>query len=166
MPALTAPEQRSPLAVRFWSKVDKTGPCWIWTAGKAVGYGYFWLDGQMRPAHRVAWQLTYGAIPEGMELDHLKDVCGNTACVKVVADESGPAHLQAVTHQVNVLRGDSPHAHNFRKSECVNGHEFTPGNTVLRKRGEQIRRECRICTRRGNAIRVARWRAARRASAR
>ncbi len=55
---------------RFWSKVDKSSDCWIWTGGiSSSGYGSFGVGGskgQMYNAHRVAWELVNGPIPEGM----------------------------------------------------------------------------------------------------
>jgi hypothetical protein len=54
---------------RFWAKVDKSaGPdgCWLWTASKfRNGYGSFSSDHGTVKAHRVAWELANGQIPEG-----------------------------------------------------------------------------------------------------
>ena len=62
---------------RFWSKVDQTGDCWLWTAGlNAAGYGQFRLgsaiDGSRRKAlaHRLSFELLVGPVPDGLELDH------------------------------------------------------------------------------------------------
>lgn len=51
---------------RFWSKVDRSGVCWLWT-GKLNnrGYGLFRIDHRMTCAHRVSYELTIGAIPDG-----------------------------------------------------------------------------------------------------
>jgi hypothetical protein len=73
---------------RFWSKVDKTGDCWIWTAGKNQdGYGLFCTGPrsgmQHHPAHRYAWELTHGEITDGQWVLHR---CDNPPCVN-------PAHL-------------------------------------------------------------------------
>jgi len=69
-----------PLVERFWEKVDIRGPdeCWDWLAYKNKdGYGFFWLKGKHPSAHRVAWELTNGEIPEGMNVLHH---CDNPSC--------------------------------------------------------------------------------------
>lgn len=77
---------------RFWEKVDKSGDCWLWTASCFHDvYGQFKLGGKMRRAHRVAFELDFGPIPEGKELDHL---CFNRNCVRL-------NHLRPVTRKEN-----------------------------------------------------------------
>lgn len=91
---------RHPLAERFWSKVDRDGGpdcCWPWLAARANGYGKFYVDGRMVRAHRFAYELLVGPIPEGLVLDHL---CAVTFCVN-------PAHLEPVTQRENARRGDA-----------------------------------------------------------
>lgn len=98
----------APIADRFWAKVDKTGDCWEWKAGKKPnGYGQFKLSKPVQKqasAHRVAYELTYGAIPDGMQIDH---VCHNVGCVR-------PEHLRAVTVKQNIE--NRPHAMRNSKS--------------------------------------------------
>ena len=79
---------------RFWSKVNKTDTCWIWTAAKNQdGHGRF-RHGRLVLAHRFAYELLVGPIPKGLDLDHL---CQNPACVN-------PAHLEPVTRKENTRR--------------------------------------------------------------
>lgn len=143
---------------RFWSKVDKDGAsgCWLWTATKVSdGYGQFLLtvDGVQRgrPAHRHAYELLVGPIPDGHQLDHL---CRVRACVN-------PDHLEPVTQRENVLRGEGLAAINARKTHCKNGHEFTDENTrrYVGPNGAP-RRACRACHRERGRRRYAARKAA------
>ena len=91
---------QSPLSVeeRFWSKVyfpPCEDDCWTWTAGRTLGYGLFSISHDAVFAHRLAYELTHGSIPEGLQIDHL---CRTPLGVN-------PAHLEAVTPRTNVLRG-------------------------------------------------------------
>lgn len=66
-------------AERFWSKVSKGDGCWEWTAARSpLGYGKFAYRGRMRLAHRVAWELTYGAEPSR----YACHTCDNPPCVR------------------------------------------------------------------------------------
>lgn len=92
---------------RFWSKVDTAGFCWWWQGCKVPsGYGTFYYNGARHYAHRIAYELTKGFIPEGLVIDHL---CREPSCVN-------PSHLEVVTHRENVLRGDVPRQ---RKNEWM-----------------------------------------------
>ena len=121
------------LTERFWTKVQKTDDCWLWLASKdRDGYGLFTINGKRRGAHAVAYELTLGEVPIGLELDH---TCRNRKCVN-------PSHLEPVTHKVNVLRGCSPGSVNAAKTHCMNGHEFNKTNTQITPRGSRF---CRAC---------------------
>jgi hypothetical protein len=94
---------------RFWTMVSKTETCWLWTGGLSRGYAMFWLDGKNVKAHRFAYELLVGPIPEGLVLDHVvARGCKWRHCVN-------PAHLEPVTERVNILRGDSPLAASWRQ---------------------------------------------------
>ncbi len=128
---------------RFWQKVNRGDGdgCWLWTASLHQGYGHFALSRSVTRAHRIAYELLMGPIPEGLQLDHL---CRNRACVN-------PAHLEPVTLQENLRRGrgtgpatEAAAQKKRAKQTCQRGHEFTPENTRLIEGGY---RRCRTCAR-------------------
>lgn len=74
---------------RFWSKVDKTDNCWLWTgACLPTGHGAFWYEGNMVYSHRISYAWSHDGIPEGMHVGHR---CHTHNCVR-------PEHLRLVTH--------------------------------------------------------------------
>ncbi|AGY47176.1 HNH endonuclease [Clavibacter phage CN1A] len=131
---------------RFWSKVYKTHGCWLWEAAVGKdGYGRFREGGRgsrLLAAHRVAYELEVGPIPDGLQLDHL---CRTRSCVR-------PDHLEAVTSAENTRRGkagESAGAANRAKVRCPQDHEYTSENTYV-YRGS---RYCRACHKRREAVR-------------
>ncbi len=128
-----------PTKDRFWSKVDRTSGCWLWTATvNNQGYGMFGLAGSMVLAHRWAYEDMVGPIPEGLVIDHL---CRVKPCVN-------PAHLETVTQRVNSQRGivggrSGPNNANRLKTHCPQDHPYDEANTYRDKNG----RRCRTCAR-------------------
>ena len=120
---------------RFWSKVEigDANGCWLWTKGiQHHGHAQFSVNGKAVYAHRFAYELMVGPIPEGLVLDHL---CSTPACVN-------PAHLEAVTPRENALRSRMVKVATA-KTHCPRGHEYNSENTQL----IGGRRFCRACKR-------------------
>lgn len=86
-----------PAADRFIRKIDKTDTCWEWQGARfAGGYGMFNPTHTTTvTAHRFAYELFVGPIPDGLDIDHL---CRNRSCVN-------PAHMEPVTEAENTRRG-------------------------------------------------------------
>ena len=138
-PLIARHRGEGPPAERFWAWVDKRDAteCWNWTGATASGYGRFNVgNGKTVGAHQFAYKLLIGPIPTGLELDHL---CRNPACVN-------PQHLEPVTHQTNIVRGDAPavlRALYANMTHCRRGHPWDQVNTYW-WRGK---RHCRACQR-------------------
>ena len=130
------------VAGRFWEKVDRSGPgeCWLWQGATSTdGYGRFReRGGRMVNAHRWAYEHLVGPIPDGLQLDHVRDRgCTSPACVN-------PAHLEPVTSRENTMRGDGLAARCARRTHCLHGHPFAGENLYVAPSG---RRTCRACGR-------------------
>lgn len=109
--------------------------CWLWTGALSAGsYGSMFFEGRMQKAHRVAWQLLRGPVPEGLDLDHL---CRVRICCN-------PGHLEPVTRSENLRRSPLKKLQNVNQTHCKRGHEFTADNTMIRRNGW---RACRTCMR-------------------
>ena len=153
--SLTEAEQE-----RFWEKVERADECWEWQASKTrQGYGQVRVRDRILAAHRVAWSIENGLIPNRLGLDH---ICRNPACVR-------PSHLEPVPQRENMVRGvdariHCPNGHPYdtngrkrqcevcaqaaidrareKRTRCKNGHRYTPGTMFRDKRGH---RRCRLC---------------------
>lgn len=91
--------------------------CLVWTSNVAgpAPYGVLTFGGERLYAHRVAFEIENGGIPEGTEIDH---VCHNTLCVN-------PRHLRAVTRKQNAENLTGAHS---------NSHTSVRGVTYDRSR--------------------------------
>src|SRR3974390_1246612 len=78
MEVRTMAPPRIPLADRFWTKVQKTNNCWLWTGATDLnGYGVIHTGNGcklLKFAHRIAWQLTNCPIPDRLHVLHHCDV--------------------------------------------------------------------------------------------
>jgi hypothetical protein len=118
---------------RFWSKVDQSGDCWLWQAAKdRHGYGRFTLAGKVQRAHRLAYEMFHGPIPDGMEIDHR---CHTKHCVQ-------PGHLRLATGKQNAENQAGPRSdstsgvrgvtwagkHGWRARAKHNGKHYSAGH--------------------------------------
>ena len=107
------PGRRS-MEERFWEKVEKTDNCWNWLGGKDKhGYGRIGLTASRnKEAHRYSWELHFGKIQDGRQINHH---CDNPSCVR-------PDHLYAGTHADNMRdmkeRGRSRNRYS-KESTCL-----------------------------------------------
>lgn len=142
----------------FWSRVDRSGgpdACHPWTGAPFPSTGY----GQVRlkafegrhTAHTVAYWLTYGDPPDGMEIDHtchnddLSCAGGKTCPHRLCCN---PQHLEAVTHEVNMARANAARKRLGFAEECPHGHPYDEKNTKwVETKGGGRGRQCRACTR-------------------
>lgn len=137
---------------RFMSYVTQGTGCWLWTGRLGTGgYAYFAMkcaDGRWRPrrAHRVAYELFVGPIPDGLALDHM---CEVRHCVN-------PDHLRPSTWRDNTLRNTSPVAANARRTECLRGHPLAGDNVQIIRANGSTKRRCKACAREARAARRAR----------
>jgi HNH endonuclease len=131
---------------RFNSKFiieDGYDGCHLWQGAlDRDGYGSFYFRKKLRRAHRVAYFIHVGEIPNGMFVDH---ICKNRNCVKA-------SHLRLVTPRQNALENSrAVSARNAMKTHCKNGHPFD------KVYGKQ--RYCSICQNEKRARLRKKWKA-------
>jgi hypothetical protein len=91
--------KQSTIDKQFWSKMDRSGECWIWQ-GFCNPKGYGQIRVTIAPkttrlvlTHRLSYELTYGPIPDGKCVCHH---CDNPSCCR-------PDHLFIGTIAENQL---------------------------------------------------------------
>lgn len=123
-----------PLRERLYEKIspEPNSGCWLWLGcTNHLGYATIWHNKQMVVAHRILYELESGMVPKGLELDHL---CRTRCCVN-------PAHLEAVTHRENVMRGLVHTQIRTKSTHCRRGHLLTGKNVYVYK-GKNL---CVVC---------------------
>lgn len=130
-------EPASTRILRF-VEFDPSSHCMNWIGSTTKqGYGKFKARRDLPGvslAHRAAFLLWNGPIPDGFDVDHR---CNNRRCIN-------PQHLWAVTHRENVSY--APVVKRPRITHCKRGHEYTPENTYwLPHKSRPSSRVCRIC---------------------
>lgn len=67
---------------RLWERVQRADGdgCWEFIGSRQkFGHGLIGVNGRVVKAHRLAWELTYGPIPDGMLVCHR---CDNPPCCR------------------------------------------------------------------------------------
>lgn len=114
---------------RFWARVQQSDGCWEWqgTRNPVTGYGYVSWHGKQGYAHRLAYELTNGPIPDGLFVCH---ACDNRPCCN-------PSHLWLGTAADNIRDRDDKGRHRWGNYP----HRATPYVPVGQKRHRMTREQ-------------------------
>jgi hypothetical protein len=145
-----------------WNYIDTSAGedgCWLWTGSRSQkGYGYFYIDGGYKIAHRYVYERLIGPIPEAYTLDH---VCHNEDKTCLVGDECqhrrcvNPAHLCPETMAQNRKNAARKRPHTKHdgtgsrpaRASCPKGHPYNEENTGWVERRGTRERYCKACNR-------------------
>lgn len=143
------------IALLAAKSVPQPNGCILWDGHlDRAGYGVimtYRANGTRKAsrAHRVAWEVTNGDIPDGLTLDHTchnrdaeVDLCdGGKTCLhrRCINIE----HLEPTTHLENIARSPVMRRRQALRTHCKKGHEYTSENTYINPTSGQ--RACRTC---------------------
>lgn len=120
---------------RFWSHVDKSDECWLWTGYcSKTGYGQFGLGDRILKAHRVSYEITYGDVPPKSYVCHH---CDNPSCVR-------PSHLFCGTQFDNMQDMASKHRGMLQQHPELRQGERHPLAKLTDEQVRQIRQSSGI----------------------
>lgn len=125
----------------FEACFQKTETCWLWTGAKTTkdGYGVRYTKFGRRQAHRVAWELYRGPIPEGMLVLHHCDVrlCVNPAHLFIGTNDDNMADMVAKCRSPLGERNSS--SKHTREVVTALIESYTAGgNRALRRRAREL----------------------------
>lgn len=107
--------------------------CWLWEHATNGLYGVMRYNGRQEYAHRVAFALFRGPIPQGIIVCHKCDV---PSCVN-------PEHLFLGTHKTNCDdKFAKGRANYIRRTQCIRGHTFDSDNVYVDALGNRSCKEC------------------------
>jgi len=113
------------------ARTTKNGDCIEFVGAKnPQGYGCLGFNNKSYQAHRLAWELTNGPIPEGFVVCHR---CDNPPCIN-------PAHLFLGTQRENIIDMYAKGRGNGKWKFCARGHPLSGDNLTPGDRGR-----CRAC---------------------
>lgn len=101
-------------ANEFWNRLEQTASgCWLWTGGLEHGYGKVRWIGKKYRTHRLAYELTHGAIPQGLHVLHHCDTprCCNPAHLFLGTQADNMADMTAKGRGRNSRKGQKGYQH-------------------------------------------------------
>jgi len=110
--------------------------CHLWQGTHNRGYGVVWIGKKMRVVHKLRYEERFGAVPDGMHLDHF--ACDTPQCCN-------PEHVRPVTPRENALRGRTIAAAHAARTHCPKGHPLEAGNLLAHRGTHAGWRSCKTC---------------------
>lgn len=131
-------------ARRLATRLVGEGDCLVFTGARDVkGYGRIGFKGRVVLAHRLAWEMVNGPIPDGLVVMH---ICDNPPCCYVdhlslgtVGENNADRHAKGRT----VMPTNGPD-YMRERTHCPQGHPYAGDNVRYRPDGA---RRCATCSR-------------------